>query len=496
MKIRNYLFFCLIFLLVGTSACSSDRISSVAAMPTTITPLASATADVPSSTPQPQNTPSGSPSATVTPRSERSHYILDVVLDTASHSLAVQEQIDYLNSSDQEYRQLPLVIPANRVEHLFTLQSIQFVDDPQTNADYTLDGELLTLSIAPALQPGQILSITLSYTLSLPDQNGPFGYTGRQYNLADWYPFIPPYQADSGWMINPYHPIGEYLVYDSVDFTVDIHLAEANPAMIIAAGAAAEHSENRWHYELPKARTFSWSASDEFLVLQQAERPNVTAYILPEHEAQGWSALATSISAMNLYSNLYGAYPHESLALVEADFYDGMEYDGLYFLGIDYFEAFKDGEKNYLTAIAAHETAHQWWFSAVGNDAAHEPWLDESLAIYSEYFFYRTYYPGDEDWWWNFRVAAFHPEGWVNSEVYPFTQYRPYINAVYLRGAQFLDEIRQTIGDEAFLAFIQDYYQQGSGKIMHRQDFFSILNQHTNSDLQPIISDYFSNDEG
>jgi aminopeptidase N len=30
--------------------------------------------------------------------------------------------------------------------------------------------------------------------------------------------------------------------------------------------------------------------------------------------------------------------------------------------------------------VAVHETAHQWFYSLVGDDQARDPWLDESLA--------------------------------------------------------------------------------------------------------------------
>jgi aminopeptidase N len=38
--------------------------------------------------------------------------------------------------------------------------------------------------------------------------------------------------------------------------------------------------------------------------------------------------------------------------------------------------------------VIVHETAHQWWYSMVGNDQILEPWLDESLADYSEVVYY------------------------------------------------------------------------------------------------------------
>ena len=86
--------------------------------------------------------------------------------------------------------------------------------------------------------------------------------------------------------------------------------------------------------------------------------------------------------------------------MVEADFLDGMEYDGLYFLSKGFYNLYSGGPADYLTAIAAHETSHQWWYSAIGNDQALEPWLDEALATYSERLFYENLHPEGLVWWW------------------------------------------------------------------------------------------------
>ena len=115
--------------------------------------------------------------------------------------------------------------------------------------------------------------------------------------------------------------------------------------------------------------------------------------------------------------------------------------------------------------ISVHEIAHQWWYARVGNDAALHPWLDEALATYSEYLYIEEYYPSEKNWWWYFRVAVYLPEGGVDSAVYEFSTPREYINAVYLRGAQMLQNLREDIGDEHFFQLLRSYYGAGDGLI-------------------------------
>ena len=69
--------------------------------------------------------------------------------------------------------------------------------------------------------------------------------------------------------------------------------------------------------------------------------------------------------------------------------------------------------------------------------------------------------------------------------------FRPYTNSVYFQGAKFLENVRTRIGDEAFFAFIQDYVNQGRGKIVTANDFFRILLAHTGTDISDLINQYF-----
>ena len=108
-----------------------------------------------------------------------------------------------------------------------------------------------------------------------------------------------------------------------------------------------------------------------------------------------------------------------------------------------------------------------------------------------EHIFLETAHPELVNWWWSFRVDAYNPKGWVDTSIYDGGKFRPYVNAVYLRGAHFLDHLRGRIGDEAYFAFMKDYLAQMSGKIATKENFLTILRQHTSTDVSDIIAEYF-----
>ena len=169
-----------------------------------------------------------------------------------------------------------------------------------------------------------------------------------------------------------------------------------------------------------------------------------------------------------------------------------MESDGLFFLDQSYFLEYNYSPRNYLTALTAHEIAHNWWFGQVGNDQAVEPWLDEALCIYSEVLFYENTYPEMVDWWWEFRIDRFRPQGSIDSSIYDHSSFESYVQAVYMRGAQFLQAVRTAIGDGPFFAFLRDFITSGAGQIVSSEDFFATLKRESSINLEPIISEYFS----
>jgi aminopeptidase N len=260
----------------------------------------------------------------------------------------------------------------------------------------------------------------------------------------------------------------------------------------VAASAPAQRIGDAYRYSYDDARNFAISVSPEYQVYTATVgTTSVLSYAFSFHAAAGQAALQTTAEALELYNRLFGPYPRPLLSVVEADFLDGMEYDGLYFLSNGFYNLYQGTPGEYLVAIAAHETAHQWFYARVGNDQALEPWLDEALCTYSERLFYENVHPDALQWWWDYRVKYYQPQGWVDGSIYNPAGYRAYRDAVYLNGAIFLEELRKQVGDEVFFAFLRDYVAQMSDQIATREDFFRILGEHAHTDIVPLLKNYF-----
>ncbi|MEW5830621.1 MAG: M1 family metallopeptidase [Chloroflexota bacterium] len=431
---------------------------------------------------------------------ERPQYSLNVILDYAAKTVSVEESINYPNQTGESLPGVTLAVVPNLWPDCFTLESLTVGEYPVSN--YTLTGQRLDVPLPQPLAPGGTLLLDIRYTLSLPyaaqaDPNAErpriFGYTGQQVNLTNWYPFVVPYDPGNGWVLHDPWFYGEHLVYEAADYDVTLRFAGLSSPPVVAASAPASQDGDALRYRLEAGRAFVFSLSPDFRVATaEADGVTVTSYYFPLFEVPGEAAAQVSAQAVQVFSQRFGPYPHASLSVVQGDFNDGMEYSGLFYLSRDFYNLYDATPNNYLVTVAAHETAHQWWFEKVGNDQALEPWLDEALCTYSERIFYADTSPNSlKDWWWPVRVDFYKPQGWLDISVYEGGGFRPYTDAVYLNGAHFLQDLHARIGDEAFYAFLKDYASQMAGMIATPDDFFHILGQHAGQDISDLIHTYF-----
>lgn len=463
-------------------------------------PSATATVTAPPPTPAPSAEP-GKPDPGVLDR--RTRYKIDVDFSYNNRTGKVTEEIFYTNRSGDAIPDLLLMVELFSYRDAITITGLWW-QDGQEIENAARENAQVRIPLPKPLQPGESTGLKLTYEFRLPSQAElggerpiPLGYTSRQANLVDWYPFIPPYRSGHGWLAHPPAYYGEHLVFDLADFEINLRLTDERSDLVVAASAEPVEEDGVLRFRREAARNFALSIGHEYATeSEEVDGITVTSYFFPLNAKAGQRALQTTVESIRLYQELFGPYPHDTLAVVEADFYDGMEYDGLYFLSRAFYNIHNDRVDDYLVAIAAHETAHQWWYGVVANDQANEPWLDEALATYSELLYYEHYYPEALEWWWYYRINYYRPRGWVNTSVYnpegTLQTYQDYRNAVYLNGAHFIHDLRAAAGDEAFFAFLKDYTKKFAGQVAFSQDFFALLAEHSPADLEPVKAKYFA----
>lgn len=449
---------------------------------------------------QPTEGPTSAPTAVPAPTVDGTAYTIDANLNYAEHRLDVRQRIDYTNVTSTTLSDLMLNVHPNRSKGTFTLNSVKVdVDGGMVQPEVFPLDVTLKIVLPEKLPPEQQVTLYLSYTLSLPKiepdaefSDASFGYSKQAISLGNWYPVMAPYRQDKGWYTLSYFPVGDPYVTEVADYYVTITTTEG----VIVAGTGAEtQTGNRWHYVAQRARSFALAASDVYLIetapAGEAGQQVVHSYYLPGHEAAGRAALDTAAKAIELFSELYGPYPYQAYRVCETEFAGGLEFSGLTFLGSTFYGQYDGTARTSLISLTAHEVSHQWFYGLVGNDQVAEPWLDEALAQYSSYLYYERYLPSDKDWWWETEVRQYAPAGKIDLLIYQFRNNRDYMNAVYRRGAEFVQDLRETMGDPAFFAFLQQYVQRYSYQLAKSRDFFTVIREFTTADLMPLQEAYF-----
>ena len=455
-----------------------------------VTPESTQT-EIPELTP----TPTDTPEPTAAPE-EFSLYQFEMTLDYSRHTASVIQTIDYLNKSDFSLPSLLLVVPARAFTGAY--QQTELSGDSVLS--FSEDGIRTTVQLAQPLQSGQRATLRLVYNLTIPEREGSFGWTQRQLNLSNWYPYIPPLSPEQTWI--SHDPlvdadnmvVGEYFVNEIADFQLTLHLAENLPSLLVASGATALAIPEGMTYSLEKARSLSFSISNQYYQ-EQLEHNGVLiqAYVFQYQKEQASAMLQIASQAMDLFSEIYGPYYHQQISLVSADFLHNMEMDGMVLLSSKVIDFYDNTAENNLTILIPHELSHQWFYSQVGNDQAMEPWLDEALATYSEVLFYNRYHPDLSQWWWDNRVYAHAHAGDVNNSIYDAGSYENYRASVYLNGAIFLHDLNLAMGEQAFMSALKTYAAENYLKIATKEDFVTAMQAaNPNADIQAVFARYFN----
>lgn len=185
-------------------------------------------------------------------------------------------------------------------------------------------------------------------------------------------------------------------------------------------------------------------------------------------------------------------FPYEELAIVRCGFYaGGMEYPGLILIGEDFF-----GDETVLSRIAAHETAHQYFYGAVGSDQILEPWVDESLVEFlcleSEKQFASEYRDRLAAYVSDAALRGERPRLAVGGSLYDYADTTEYVYAVYIHGCMMWRAVYDLIGEKAFADGLRRYYQENAFGLADGDRLIDAFSAAAGLDLRPIFASYLN----
>jgi hypothetical protein len=368
-----------------------------------------------------------------------------------------------------------------------------------------IDGTIMQIPLESWKQNEEI-SIEMSFVIDVPKNNGVFSYDNQATWFGSWLPIKAVY-TDEGWYLNPYHPIGDPLYSDIASY--DISLEIPHQYKIATSGYDYESRivkvSNKtlasYRVVAENVRDFAMVIMDDSYELLQSKVDDIVVNVWYRNQSKEamQKYLEATEKSIQFFSERYGKYPYKEYDVIATGgFFGGMEYPGLVFVQSQAFEK----ELTYGYTVIAHETAHQWWYALVGNNAIEEPWLDESLTNYSTLSFLLRHYPNVGEKTLNSQskyllqeIENFKEEGQlIKLPAKDFAEWQTYILSIYYFGSQMFYHLDQIIGEEKMNEALKLYVERYSYKNATKEDLISVFEEVVGPEVKEFFNSWLENE--
>jgi hypothetical protein len=376
---------------------------------------------------------------------DQARYTLDLAYNPATHAISGTERIAFRNAGPQPLGSVWLRAWAN---------AFGGCDVSRAHVTIRAGGSLgarrrsctaLEVRLPRPLAPNAVAEIALQIRVAAPRRPDRFG----QFHGASYFGNAIPVLAVAdrgGFQLPPYTFAGESFYSLTSAWTVRLRVPAGLQVASTGTQQGGRDASGAVTLIAPRARDFMLVVGRFSVRTATAGPVRLRRFSIPGTPAsEARSTLRTAALAMRSYARWYGPYGRPEVDLVEgpgevARGGVAMEYPELVLTPAQ------------PTAVA-HELAHQWFYSIVGDDQFSEPWLDESFAEFSAARLPARRVPN------RLRDCALPDASRVPLDGTMATMTRGgggrYVRTVYIGGACFLRAVQRELGAARFDAFMQ-----------------------------------------
>ena len=205
-------------------------------------------------------------------------------------------------------------------------------------------------------------------------------------------------------------------------------------------------------------RDFTVTAATDYRTRSRVVRDSIVrVYYRPG--APGAAMLDAAADAFDVLERRLGSYPHRTFRVAQSAGGYGMESPGLIWIPTGVPAA-------NLRYLAAHETAHQWFYGIVGNDQSKQPFADEAAADFVARFILGS------------KRASRCATATLDRTIYQYSA-ACYYEKIYIQGGNLLDTARRKMGSTAFWAALRGYIAANRDRISTTQGLLQALDDAT-----------------
>jgi hypothetical protein len=419
--------------------------------------------------------------------------------------------------------------------------AMQFMtpDEPLHPDDQTV----MRVKLPKPLLPGETLKLELKFKARIPRTIRRSGYYQNGYFIGQWFPKPGVYQEGKGWNCHQYHLNSEFFA-DFARFRV--HITVPGEYIVGASGKEtarkidAEHKTVTLTFSQDRIHDFAWTADPDYIRIERdfvAEREvtqneyrelagtlrlpleeiklkdvKMILLINPEHRNQVERHFKALRLALKYYGLWYGAYPYETITMVDPPFRTGsggMEYPTLFTAGT---QVLPSPQANHPEMVIIHEFGHGYWYGLSANNEFEEAWLDEGINTYSTgKVLAKAYGPGafpltlagipltrysgsfkysdlETDRAAAIQIVKYDP---VATTSWKFYDPMSYALNVYMRASTCLNTLENLIGKETMLRVMRTFHSRFRFRHPLSRDFIATVNEVSGRDLNWFFDELF-----
>lgn len=344
-------------------------------------------------------------------------------------------------------------------------------------------GDELFLRVECHMEPGETALFRFDFYVLLPVYSGAMGIGDLTWRLVNFYPVAAAWDEYlHAFPLDTYTAMNEPLTADAADYHVTLSLPETYHLAAPGHIEQTPDGEGMIFYEIDAqgirelALIFSRKTTERTAQTESGTKIRVLANTASAAER----IKAAALPAMNWLEEQFGAYPWETLTLIETEYlYEGLSHPGVIQVS-DSLTGLTDGDA--LTDAVITLCAKQYFGAIAGSRKNAAPWLSEAIPSFMRLLYFEEK-NGYNDFMKRLNeqvlpaLSVTIPGGLtVDSESERFTSRMEYEVVVVDRGTAVLYLMRQAMGEELFMQGLREYV---SGAWLGRataSDFLAAMN--------------------
>lgn len=365
-------------------------------------------------------------------------YVSKATLAWASGTIEVRSVAQVTNTSGVSIDRVELNTVAGAIGDISILASK--VDGARVDVD--VKNQTLVVPLGGILPRDATASVLIRYRATFRN-----GYSGRDFlwsrangiiSAHRWIPWVSRrtsfFKASRG---DPF--------VTALSPSVRVTLVSDRPLKYATSGQRVSRDGLKVVYVAQNVRDFNFTAAPDFRKLRGYSLDGETTIDVYSRVLSRSHMLDYARRSLAAFEARLGRYPYPTLTVSESSGGTAMESPAHIWIP-------RTVPSSHVATLVVHEVAHQWFYAVVGNDQPAEPFADEAVVEFLTRWFFGA-----------FRNSACQNDH-LDRSIYGYS-HGCFYEVVYVQGANFLDRLRDDMGNTRFWDALRDYWRE------HRWEF-------------------------